>query len=46
MNLLPLLALSPATGDDSPQKNTIVLVILGVAFLAAIVLGVFSGKKK
>lgn len=46
MNLLHLLALSPATGDDSPQKNAIVLVILGVAFVAAIVLGLFSGKKK
>ena len=46
MNIQQLLALSPATGDDSPQKNAIVLVILGVAFVAAIVLGFFSGKKK
>ena len=45
MNILHLLALSPVTGDDSPQKNIIVFVILGVAVVAAAVLG-FMGKGK
>ena len=44
MNLLNLLALSPATGDDSPQKNIIVYIILGVAAVAAGVLGLWKGK--
>lgn len=43
MNLLTIL--SPVTGDDSPQKNIIVFVILGVAVVAAAVLG-FMGKGK
>ena len=45
MNLLHLLALSPATGDDSPQKNAVVFIILGVALAAALVLGLWKGKK-
>ncbi|MBR3778894.1 MAG: hypothetical protein IKL13_04130 [Clostridia bacterium] len=45
MNLLDLIALSPMTGDDSPQKNIIVYIILGVALAAALVLG-FFGKGK
>ena len=45
MNLLSLIALSPVTGDDSPQKNIIVYVILGVAAVAALVLGFWKGKK-
>lgn len=44
MNLLHLLALSPMTGDDSPQRNIIVYVILGVAAVAAVVLGLWKGK--
>lgn len=44
MNLLPLLALSPMTGDDSPQRNVIVFIILGVAVAAALVLGLWKGK--
>ena len=46
MNLLTLLTLSPATGDISPQKNIIVYCILGVAAVAALVLGLWKGKKK
>lgn len=46
MNLLNLLALSPATGDDSPQKNIVVFIILGVAVVAALVLGLWKGKDK
>ena len=46
MNLFSLIALSPATGDTSPQKNIIVYVILGVAAVAALVLGFWKGKKK
>lgn len=46
MNLLHLLALSPMTGDDSPQRNIIVYVILGVAAVAAVVLGLWKGKDK
>ncbi|MBR2319778.1 MAG: hypothetical protein IKA50_03210 [Clostridia bacterium] len=46
MNLLHLLALSPATGDDSPQKNIIVFIILGAAAISAIMLGLWKGKKK
>ena len=45
MNLLNLLALSPATGDDSPQKNVVVFIILGVALAAALVLGLWKGRK-
>lgn len=44
MTLLNLL--SPATGDDSPQKNIIVFIILGAAAISAIVLGLWKGKKK
>ena len=43
MNLLTIL--SPATGDDSPQRNIIVFIILGVAVAAALVLGLWKGKK-
>ena len=39
MNLLNLLTLSPMTGDNSPQRNIVVCIILGVAAAAAIVLG-------
>lgn len=46
MNLLPLLTLSPMTGDDSPQRNVIVFIILGVAVAAALVLGLWKGKDK
>ncbi len=45
MNLLHLLALSPVTGDDSPQRNIVVFIILGVALAAALVLGLWKGKK-
>lgn len=45
MNLFHLLALSPPTGDDSPQKNIIVYIILGLAVVAALVLGLWKGKK-
>ena len=45
MNLLHLLTLSPMTGDDSPQRNIIVYVILGVAALSAVLLGFRKGKK-
>ena len=45
MNLLPLIALSPATGDDSPQRNIVVLIIFGVAAVSALVLGLWKGKK-
>ncbi len=45
MNLLNLLTLSPATGDTSPQRNIIVYIILGVAVVAALVLGLWKGKK-
>lgn len=44
MNLLTIL--SPATGDNSPQRNIIVYCILGVAAVAALVLGLWKGKKK
>ena len=37
--------LSPVTGDDSPQKNLVVLIILGVALAFALVLGLWRGKK-
>lgn len=46
MNLLDLIALSPMTGDDSPERNVIVYVILGVAVVAAVVLGFFGKNKK
>ena len=45
MNLLHLLALSPATGDNSPQRNIVVFIILGVAAVSAVVLGLWKGKK-
>ena len=45
MNLLNLLAISPATGDNSPQRNIVVYIILGVAAVSAIVLGMWKGKK-
>lgn len=45
MNLLNILAVSPMTGDDSPQRNVIVFIILGVAVAAALVLGLWKGKK-
>ena len=45
MNLFQMIALSPATGDNSPQKNIVVYCILGVAVVAAVVLGLL-GKKK
>ena len=45
MNLLNLLANSPATGDNSPQRNIVVYIILGVAAVSAIVLGMWKGKK-
>ena len=45
MNLLHLLAMAPATGDDSPQKNIIVYAILGAAVVSALVLGLWKGKK-
>ena len=45
MNILHLLVLSPATGDNSPQKNIIVYCILGVAVVAALVLGLWKRKK-
>lgn len=41
-----LLTLSPATGDNSPQRNMVVFIILGVAVIAALVLGLWKGKKK
>ena len=37
MNLLTIL--SPMTGDTSPQRNIVVFIILGVAAVAAVVLG-------
>ena len=46
MNLLNLIALPPMTGDTSPQKNIIVYVILGIAVVAAVVLGFFGKGKK
>ena len=46
MNILHLLALSPATGDTSPQKNIIVYCILGVAVVAALALGLMGKGKK
>ena len=46
MNLLNLIALSPMTGDTSPQKNIIVYVILGIAVVATVVLGFFGKGKK
>ena len=46
MSLLNLLALSPLTGDESPKKNVIVLVVFGLAAVAAVVLGLFAGKGK
>lgn len=45
MTILQLLAQSPLTGDDSPKKNIIVFVILGVAAVCAVVLGLWKGKK-
>ena len=45
MPMLHLLALSPVTGDDSPQKNLVVFIILGAAVVSAIVLGMWKGKK-
>ena len=45
MNLLNFLAISPATGDNSPQRNIVVYIILGVAAVSAIVLGMWKGKK-
>ena len=45
MNLLNLLAISPATGDNSPQRNIVVYIILGVAAVSAVVLGMWKGKK-
>ena len=46
MNLFSLLALSPLTGDESPKKNLIVLVVFGLAAATAVVLGLFAGKGK
>ena len=46
MTLFYLLATSPATGDQSPQKNTVVFLILGIALVATVVLGLFAGKGK
>ena len=45
MPMLHLLALAPVTGDDSPQKNLVVFIILGIAAAAALVLGLWKGKK-
>ena len=45
MQLLQLLALSPATGDNSPTVNLFVYAILGVALVGAILLGARKGKK-
>lgn len=44
MLLSTLLALSPVTGDNSPQRNIIVYLILGVAAAAAVILGLWKGK--
>ena len=44
MNLLAIL--SPATGDNSPQRNILVYCIRGAAGVAALVLGLWKGKKK
>ena len=45
MYLPALLALSPLTGDDSPTTRLVVLLILGLAVAAAIVLCVTNKKK-
>ena len=45
MKLLNLIALSPATGDTSPQKNIVICVILCLAAVAALVLGFRKPKK-
>lgn len=45
MPFTQLPALAPATGDNSPQTNMVVLIILGAAALAALVLGLWRGKK-
>ena len=45
MTLFQLLSLTPATGDESPQKNIVVFIILGVAAVSALVLGLWKGKK-
>ena len=44
MHLLNLLTLSPMTGDNSPQRNIVVYIILGVAAVAAILLGLRNKK--
>ena len=46
MNLLPLLALSPTTGDDSPTIRLVVLLILGFAVAAAIFFSLWKGKNQ
>lgn len=43
MNQLTIL--SPATGDNSPQRNIIVYCILGASVVAVLVLGLWKGKK-
>ena len=45
MTLFQLLSLTPATGDEAPQKNIVVFIILGVAAVSALVLGLWKGKK-
>ena len=45
MDWLNWAMVSPATGDDSPQKNIVVLIILGVALASALVLGMWKDKK-
>ena len=46
MNLFNLLSVAPPMGDDSPEKNVVVYVILGVAALAVIVLGLWGSRKQ
>ena len=45
MNLLQMIALSPATGDNSTITNIFVYIVLGIALISALVLGLWKGKK-